>query len=103
MKNKKEPITPLYDKILVERLAKEKKTASGIFIPDVAQEDTQLGTVIATGEGSVSSDGSITPLAVKKKDTVLFGKYAGTEVKFKGMTYLILKENEVLGVVSPTK
>jgi chaperonin GroES len=93
-------IKPLYDKILIKRLESEQKTASGIIIPDTAQEKTQLGKVISTGDGRVSHDGSKSPLAVKEGDTILFGKYSGTDVKYNDEEYLILKEEEVLGIVS---
>lgn len=83
-------IKPLGERVLVKRLESEQKTASGIIIPDTAQEKTQLGAVIAAGEGVKT---------VKTDDTVLFGKFSGTEIKFDGEEYLILKEDELLGVV----
>lgn len=92
-------IKPLYDKILIKRLESEQKTASGIIIPDTAQEKTQLGTVISVGDGRVSSDGTKRPLIVKEGNTIIFGKYSGTDVKYNGEEYLILKEDEVLGIV----
>ena len=95
-----EKIRPLYDRILVKRRENEETTAGGIIIPDTAQEKTQLGSVIAAGEGRVAQDGSKAPLTVKANDTILFGKYSGTEVKFDGEEYLILKEEEVLGIVN---
>jgi chaperonin GroES len=82
-------IKPLHDRVLIQRLESEQKTAAGIIIPDTAQEKTQLGTVIAVGESKALKDG----------DTILFGKYSGTEVKYDSQDYLILKEEEVLGVV----
>jgi len=92
-------IKPLHDRVLIKRLESEQKTASGIIIPETAQEKTQLGKVIETGEGRIAQDGSKKPLAVKKNNTILFGKYAGTEIKFDGEEYLILKEEEILGIV----
>ena len=92
-------IKPLSDRILIKRLESEQKTAAGIIIPDTAQEKTQLGNVISVGDGRVAKDGSKKPLTVKEGDTVLFGKFSGTEVKYDGQEYLILKEDEVLGIV----
>ncbi len=92
-------IRPLFDKILVKRLDSEQKTAGGIIIPDTAQEKTQTGAVISTGSGKVLSDGSVRPLQVKEGDKIMFGKYAGTEFKLDGSEYLILREDEVLGVL----
>ena len=92
-------IKPLHDRILVKRLESEQKTAGGIIIPDTAQEKTQLANVIEVGDGRVSKDGSKKPLTVKKGDKVLLGNYSGTEVKFDGQEYIILKEDEVLAVV----
>jgi chaperonin GroES len=92
-------ITPLSDRVLIKRLESEQKTAAGIIIPDTAQEKTQLGSVIAVGSGRVAQDGNRKPLSVKEGDTVLFGKFSGTEVKYDGQEYLILKEDEVLGIV----
>jgi len=92
-------IMPLYDRILIKRLESEQTTASGIIIPDTAQEKTQLGTVISVGKGKVAVDGTKTPLVVKKGDTILFGKYSGTDIQFDGEEYLIVREDEVLGIV----
>ncbi|MGD1997393.1 MAG: co-chaperone GroES [Candidatus Dependentiae bacterium] len=93
-------ITPLHDRLLVKRTENETKTASGIIIPDSAQEKTYWGTVQAVGEGRLNKDGDRTPLAVKKGDTVIFAKYTGTEFKFEDTDYLILKEDEVLGIIN---
>ena len=92
-------VKPLYDRLLVKRLESEQKTAAGIIIPDTAQEKTQLGTVIAAGEGRLSVDGTKNPLCIKQGDTVLFGKYSGTDVTIDNEELLILKEDEVLGIV----
>lgn len=91
-----EIIQPLYDRVLVERIENEAKTASGIIIPDVAQEKAQMGKVKAIGGGRLMSNGTIVPLIVKIGDTVFFGKYAGTEA---GANGLIVKEDEILGIV----
>ena len=95
----KNKVRPLYDRILVERVENETTTPSGIIIPDTAQEKTQTGVVSATGEGKLNSDGTVRNLLVKSDDTVLFGKYAGTEIKIDGKEYLILKEDEILGII----
>ena len=94
-----EKITPLYDRVLVKRLESEQTSAGGIIIPDTAQEKTQIGVVQSAGEGKINSDGSIRKLKVKKGDKVLIGKYSGTEVKLGSEEYLILKEDEILGIV----
>ena len=95
----KHKVRPLYDRILVERVENETTTPSGIIIPDTAQEKTQTGKVAAVGEGKLNVDGSVRLLRVKAEDTVLFGKYAGTEIKIDGKEYLILKEDEILGII----
>ena len=92
-------IKPLYDRVLVRRLENEQTTAGGIIIPDTAQEKTQIGTIVAAGDGRVSKDGSVSPLKVKEGDTILFGKFSGTEISFGGEELLILKEDELLGIV----
>ena len=81
-------IRPLQDRLIVERLDAEEKTASGIYIPDSAKEKPQQGKVIAVGKGKIREDGSVTPLDLKEGDTILFGKYAGTEVKIEGKSFL---------------
>jgi chaperonin GroES len=92
-------IRPLSDRILVKRIEEEQVTKSGIIIPDTAKEKPQQGEVIAIGEGKVLDNGTrITP-AVKPGEKVLFGKYSGTEVKFDGIEYLILREEDILGVI----
>ena len=89
-------IRPLYDRVLVKRLEAEEKTEGGIIIPDTAKEKGQIGEVIAVGHGRLSKDGEITPLQVKAGDKVFFGKYSGTDV---GEDHLIIREDEVLGIV----
>jgi chaperonin GroES len=92
-------IRPLHDRIIVERIEEETMTASGIIIPDSAKEKPQEGTVIAVGKGKVTEDGKILALDVKVGDKVLFGKYSGTEIKIEGNEYLMMREDDVLGVV----
>jgi chaperonin GroES len=92
-------IRPLYDRVLIKRLENEQMTAGGIIIPDTAQEKTQLGSVVATGEGKLMTDGSIRALRVKTGDKILFGKYSGTEVKLGNEEFLMLREEELLGIV----
>jgi chaperonin GroES len=92
-------IRPLRDRIVVERLeASEQRSVGGIIIPDTAKEKPQQGRVVAVGKGRVSDKGDVFPLDVKAGDTVLFSKYAGTEIKIDGKEYLIIREDEVLGV-----
>ncbi len=90
---------PLHDRVLVKRLPSEEKTAGGIIIPDSVQEKPQQGEVVAAGSGARRPDGNIDPLGVKAGDKILFGKYAGTEVKMDGVEYLIMKEADILGVL----
>jgi chaperonin GroES len=92
-------IRPLQDRLVVKRLAEEEKTKGGIIIPDSAKEKPIEGEVIAVGNGKVSDDGKQRPLDVKKGDRVLFGKYSGTEIKIDGVEHLILREDEVLGII----
>src|SRR3984957_18544505 len=93
-------VRPLHDRILVQRLAEEEKTAGGLYIPDNAKEKPQQATVVATGKGRVLDDGKIVPLEVKKGDKVLFSKYSGTELKFNGKDYLMIREEDVLGILN---
>jgi chaperonin GroES len=97
--NKFNKIRPLQDRVIVQRLDSEEKTASGLFIPETAKEKPQQGKVISAGKGKVREDGSIQPLDVKAGDRVLFGKYSGTEVKIESGEYLILREEDILGVL----
>lgn len=97
--SKKAKIRPLQDRLIVERLEGEEKTASGLYIPETAKEKPQQGRVVAVGKGKVSEDGSVRPVDLKEGDKILFGKYAGTEIKIDGNDYLIMREDDVLGVV----
>jgi len=92
-------IRPLQDRIIVQRIEEEEKTAGGIIIPDTAKEKPQIGKVIAVGKGKKTEDGTVLPMDVKKGDKVLFSKYSGTEVKLEGDEYLIMKEDDILGIV----
>ena len=92
-------VRPLHDRIIVERLEESEQVVGGIIIPDTAKEKPQQGKVIAAGKGKVKDDGSVTPLDVKAGDTVLFGKYSGQEIKLDGVEFLIMREDEILGVV----
>ncbi len=96
---KKPKIRPLHDRIVVERLESEEKTPGGLYIPDTAKEKPQLGRILAVGKGRIKDDGSVSPLEVKEGDRILFSKYAGTEIKLDGQEYLIMREDDVLGVV----
>lgn len=91
-------VRPLHDRILVRRMAEEEKTAGGLFIPDTAKEKPQKGEIVATGKGRVTEEGKILPLEVKAGDKVLFSKYAGTELKLEGQEYLMMKEDDILGI-----
>merc|ERR1711975_59115 len=90
---------PLHDRVVVKRLDGEEKTASGIIIPDSAQEKPMQGKIIAVGKGARDDSGKIMPLDVKAGDTVLFGKWSGTEVKIDNEDYLIMKESDIMGVL----
>jgi chaperonin GroES len=92
-------LRPLQDRLVVRRVAEESKTAGGIIIPDSAKERPLEGEVIAVGSGRRLEDGTVQALDVKKGDRILFGKYSGTEVKISGEEHLILREEEVLGIV----
>lgn len=91
---------PLHDRVLVERIEAEEKTAGGIIIPDNAKEKPQQGKVISTGTGAVNDNGQTVALAVKEGDTILFGKWSGTEIKLDGKDYLIMKESDILGILA---
>jgi len=90
---------PLHDRVVVKRLEEDTKTAGGIIIPDTAKEKPQQGKVVAVGPGARDESGKVTPLDVKAGDTVLFGKWSGTEVKIDGEDLLIMKESDILGVI----
>ncbi len=93
-------VRPLHDRILVRRMAEEEKTAGGIIIPETAKEKPQRGEIVAAGNGRVTEDGKNLPLEVKVGDKVLFGKYAGTELKLNGEEYLMMREEDVLGIIN---
>jgi len=93
-------IRPLHDRIIVERIEEETKTAGGIIIPDTAKEKPQMGNVVAVGKGKSTEDGKVLPMDVKVGDKILFGKYAGTEIKVEGKEYLMMREDDVLGVLA---
>jgi chaperonin GroES len=92
-------IRPLQDRILVRRLEEEDMSKGGIIIPDTAKEKPSEGLVVAVGKGKVTEDGKKLPLDVKKNDRILFGKYAGTDIKIEGEEYLIMREDDVLGII----
>jgi chaperonin GroES len=92
-------IRPLQDRVLVTRVATEEKTKGGIIIPDTAKEKPIEGRVVAVGAGKIGDDGKARPLDVKAGDRILFGKYSGTEVKIDGEEHLILREEDILGVI----
>ena len=98
-KNNGTGIRPLQDRILVKRIAADEKTAGGIIIPDTAKEKPQEGQVVSVGKGKILEDGKVLPLDVKKGDKILFGKYAGTEITLQGEEHLILREEDVLGII----
>ncbi|HRR41411.1 MAG TPA: co-chaperone GroES [Syntrophales bacterium] len=92
-------IRPLHDRIIVKRVEEEAKTKGGIIIPDTAKEKPIEGRVIAVGKGRVADDGKVIPMEVKAGDHILFSKYAGTEVKIEGEEHLIMREEDVLGII----
>ncbi len=92
-------IKPLHDRVLVEPLDAEEKTAGGIIIPDTAKEKPMEGKIVAVGSGAKDDDGKVTPLDVAKGDRILYGKWSGTEVKVEGDDYLIMKESDIMGVI----
>jgi chaperonin GroES len=93
-------VRPLHDRVLVRRTPEETKTAGGIIIPDTAKEKPQRGEIVATGKGRVTEDGKVTPLDVKTGDKILFGKYSGTELKLNGEEYLMMREEDILGIMN---
>lgn len=92
-------VRPLHDRILVRRMEEETKTAGGLFIPDTAKEKPQRGEIVAAGKGRITEEGKVMPLEVKVGDKVLFAKYAGTEIKFSGEDFIMMREEDVLGIV----
>lgn len=92
-------IRPLQDRVIVKRVDEEEKSKGGIIIPDTAKEKPQEGKVVAVGKGKPGDDGKITPLDVKVNDRILFGKYSGTEINFDGEEHLIMREEDILGVI----
>ena len=92
-------VRPLHDRIIVERIEEGEQQVGGIIIPDTAKEKPQQGNVIAVGNGKVKDDGTVTPLDVKAGDKVLFGKYSGQEIKLDSNEFLIMREDEILGVI----
>ena len=92
-------IRPLQDRVIVKRLEEEEKTKGGIIIPDTAKEKPQEGKVIAVGKGKMTDEGKLIPLDVKVGDKILFGKYSGTEIKIEGEEHLIMREEDILGII----
>ena len=92
-------LRPLADRVIVKILESEEKTKGGIFLPDTAKEKPQRGEIVAAGKGRVTEDGKVLPLEVKAGDKVLFSKYAGTEIKLSGEEYLMMREEDILGIV----
>lgn len=93
-------VRPLHDRVLVKRTTEEERSKGGIIIPDTAKEKPIQGEIIAVGQGRVGEDGKIRTLDVKKGDRILFGKYAGTEIKIDGDEFLMMREEDILGVVT---
>ena len=92
--------TPLHDRILVRRIEEAETTRGGIIVPDTGKEKPQEGEVISAGKGKINEEGKIRPLDVKEGDRILFGKYSGTEIKLDGEEFIIMREEEVLGILS---
>jgi chaperonin GroES len=92
-------VRPLYDRVLVKRVEEETKTAKGLFLPETAKEKPLMGVVLAVGQGRLNDDGEVRPLVVKEGDRVVFGRYSGTEIKVDGEDRLVLREDEIFGVV----
>jgi chaperonin GroES len=92
--------TPLHDRILIRRIEEGESTRGGIIIPDTAKDKPQEGEVVSVGKGKINEEGKVRPLDVKEGDRILFGKYAGTEIKLDGEEFVIMREEEVLGVIS---
>lgn len=92
-------LRPLHDRVIVKRIEEEEKSSGGIIIPDTAKEKPQQGEVIAVGKGKILENGKVNPLTVKKGDRILFGKYAGTDIKVEGEEHLIMREDDILAIV----
>jgi len=92
-------IRPLQDRVIIQRIKEEEKSKGGIIIPDTAKEKPQEGKVIAVGKGKVNDDGKLIPLDVKVNDRILFGKYSGTEINIDGEEHLIMREEDILGII----
>ena len=92
-------VRPLHDRVIVKRVEEEEKTSGGIIIPDAAKEKPQQGKVIAAGKGKILENGKVSPLAVKKGDRILFGKYSGQEIKIDGEEHLIMREDDILAII----
>ena len=92
-------IRPLQDRVIVKRIQEEEKTKGGIIIPDTAKEKPQEGKVVAVGKGKANEDGKVVPLDVKVNDRILFGKYSGSEITIDGEEHLIMREEDILGVI----
>ena len=93
-------IRPLHDRVVVERMEEERKSAGGIVIPDNAAEKPDQGKVIAVGTGKILEDGKVRPLDVKIGDRILFGKYSGSTVKIEGTEYLVMREDDIMGIIA---
>lgn len=96
-------LTPLHDRILVRRVEEAETTRGGLIIPDTAKDKPQEGEVVSAGKGKIGEDGKLRPMDVKAGDRILFGKYSGTEVKLDGEELLIMREEEVLGIIETSK
>ena len=96
-------VRPLHDRVLIKRIEEQETVKGGIIIPDTAKEKSQEGEVISVGTGKTLENGSIVPLEVKQGDRILFGKYSGTEIKLDGDEFLILREDEILGIIESGK
>jgi len=92
-------VRPLHDRVIVKRIEEEEKTKGGIIIPDTAKEKPQEGRVVAVGKGKLNEDGKVIPLDVKVNDRILFGKYSGSEINIDGEEHLIMREEDILGVI----
>lgn len=92
-------VRPLHDRVLVKRFLEEEKSKGGIIIPDTAKEKPIQGEIIAVGTGRIAEDGKVRPLEVKKGDKILFGKYSGTEIKIEGEEFLMMREEDILGII----